>query len=63
MTFSTGSRVLAVLVSFSGTTTEMVRIVRILDQESLLVQVESSLSTPVELRGLTLPIEVKAVVA
>jgi hypothetical protein len=41
----------------------MVRIVRILDQESLLVQVESSLSTPVELRGLTLPIEVKAVVA
>lgn len=57
-TLAPGRRVLAdIVVSTSGKVSrEMVRVERILDQETVLVTVESSLSTPDMIRGLTLPI-------
>lgn len=54
-------RVQASVVGIDGrATTEQVRVVRLLDQQTLLVQVEASLATPTWLLGATLPISTSA---
>ena len=54
--FQPGDLALAEMIGFAGPSTEIVRIVRILDEDTVLVRVQSSLSTPVELRALKTPI-------